>query len=280
MRLPASLSAFRKQWTLNASNVLTLTNPKALKSAKLIDAPTAVLHLMPNHLTCPAAGSCAALCLNRAGNPAYLKGKLKARARRTNAFFNDRDLFMQNLLVEIVRFADKHKENQLRGVRLNGTSDIKWESEPLTVTGELSLYLQRNFKVLILPGKYRNIMATCKFINQSLQFYDYTKRTDRDLDVCMMDDYHLTVSHGSRFDIVDYAIKNNLNIAAPIQNIKRSQALPQNITLNGQSFPVVDGDITDWRVSDPDNAVHVVGLRLKRVPGMTQTQIDSFCLTP
>ncbi len=278
MKLPKDVAAFRKRWNFNATNFFTFTNPKAAKSAKLIDAPTAVLHLMPTVKTCPAAGTCKALCLNRAGNPAYLEGKLKARDRRTRSFYLDGKDFMQNLLIELVRFAQKHEFNGLRGCRLNGTSDIKWESVPVEVTAEISEYLFKNFETTIIPGTYRNIMQASKFLNVPVQFYDYTKRTDRDLDIARQDDYHLTVSYGSTQDIFAYAIANNLNIAAPFKGVKKSQALPQTVDCNGFTFPVVDGDITDWRVGDPSDRPHIVGLRLKRVPGMTPCQINSFCL--
>jgi len=277
-RLPQKSANFRRVHNFNASNFLTLTNPKVFKSASVLDAPTAVLHLMPSDRVCPFAGSCAALCLNRAGNPAYLKGKLKARVRRTNAFFADREGFMQTLLIEIVRFIDKNKSAKYRGLRLNGTSDIRWESEPVTVDAELSSYLLSTFQTRVSPGTYRNVFQILPFLNASCFAYDYTKRTDRDLIAAREDGYHLTMSWGSTADTLTYAIENGLNIAAPLKGIKRSEALPDVITVNGHSLPVLDGDVTDWRPGDDCSQTHIVGLRLKRVPGMTAEQIDSFCL--
>ena len=74
MQLSNDLRQFKQANKLNPSNVLTLTNHKVLKSDSI--APTAVLHLLPTRQACPAAGTCALVCLNTAGNPAYLKGKL------------------------------------------------------------------------------------------------------------------------------------------------------------------------------------------------------------
>ena len=277
-KLPSKVAAFRRAYSFNASNFLTLTNPKAIKSETVKDAPTAVLHLLPQPRVCSFAGSCAALCLNRAGNPAYLKGKLKARARRTNAFFNDRAAFMQTLLIEVVRFADQNQSAAFRGMRLNGTSDIRWECEPVTVDAELSAYLFAAFQTTVAVGTYRSIFQILPFLNFAVSPYDYTKRTDRDLIAAKEDGYHLTMSWGSSADTLAYALRNGLNIAAPLQGIKRTQALPERLTVAGQSFPVLDGDISDWRIDDNASQTHIVGLRLKRVPGMTQEQIDAFCL--
>lgn len=277
-RLPSKVAGFRRDYSFNSSNFLTLTNPKATKNLSVHDAPTAVLHFNASQRVCPFAGSCAALCLNRAGNPAYLNNKLKARARRTNAFFNDRAAFMQTLLIEVVRFADKNQSAAFRGLRLNGTSDIRWEVEPVTVDAELSGYLLAAFQTTVAVGTYRSIFQILPFLNFAVSPYDYTKRTDRDLIAAKEDGYHLTMSWGSSADTLSYAIANGLNIAAPLQGIKKSQALPESLTVAGQSFPVLDGDVSDWRIDDSASQTHIIGLRLKRVPGMTQEQIDSFCL--
>ena len=99
--IPADIRQVRTQYGFTSSNVLTLTNPKVLKSESI--APTAVLHLTPMWLgSCPAAGSCQAVCLNRAGNPAYLKGKLQRRKLRSLAFYDHPRAFKRLLVLEIL----------------------------------------------------------------------------------------------------------------------------------------------------------------------------------
>ena len=126
-----NLTTFRKLYKLNSSNLLTFTNPKVIKSDSV--APTAVLHMLPTATACPASGSCRSICLNMAGNPAYLKGKLACRARRDKAFKENSQAFLNLLVVEILRFYSKNKEHKKLGTRLNGTSDYKWESIELNI---------------------------------------------------------------------------------------------------------------------------------------------------
>jgi hypothetical protein len=262
--------------------LLTETNPKVLKNDKVLDIPTAVLHLLPKYRgTCPFAASCAKLCLHSAGNPAYMRGKETARKNRTDMFMTDREAFMELLLIELVQFASKHHLSLQVGTRLNGTSDIRWERESINVTPDTSEYLSARYGLCILPGRYRNIMY-CLSTNKdiSFQFYDYTKRPDRLWDVCKADNYHLTMSQGSSADTFRIALDHGLNLAAAF-NIKKNAPLPETVTLNNMKFRVIDGDVTDYRPNDEKHGygTNIVGLRLKRVPGMTENQIKEFCIS-
>ena len=269
--------------------LLTTTNPKANKSLKKLNIPTAVLHLLPKYRGgCPFAGTCAELCLHGAGNPAYMKGKTSARKNRTDFFCDDRELFMEYLLIETVKFRFKYANYDIVAERLNGTQDNRWERESITVTREVSEYLYSAYGFSIKPGRYRNIFYAIRECStwyaypeksgkKMFEFYDYTKRPDRIWDICKQDGYHLTVSHGSKADVLRIALDNNLNIAAAF-NLKRNATLPLTVKYGTVEFPVVDGDVTDFRPQDPSNSTHVVGLRLKRVPGMTPSQIKNFCI--
>ena len=265
--------------------LLTETNPKVLKNDKVLDIPTAVLHLLPKYRgTCPFAASCAKLCLHSAGNPAYMRGKETARKNRTDMFVTNRDEFMELLLIELVQFASKHHLSAQLGARLNGTSDIRWERESINVTVETSEYLSYRYGFYVEPRRYRNMMY-CFWHNRGVgcqgslyQFYDYTKRPDRLWDVCKADNYHLTMSEGSSADTFRVALDQGLNLAAAF-NIKRSELLPETVTLHGLKFKVLDGDVTDFRPQDESQGTHIVGLRLKRVPGMTPAQIKEFCIS-
>ena len=271
----------------NIGELLTFTNPKVLKSQKVLDIPTAVLHLLPKYRgTCPFAGTCAAVCLHGSGNPAYFKGKNFARKNRTDFFMDDRELFMEYLLIELVKFRFKNIIAEICGFRGNGTSDIRWERESITVSYEVSAYLYRAYGFYILPGKYRNIFYALRECSTwysypeasgkaMFKFYDYTKRTDRIWHICKHDGYHLTLSHGSSADTWSTAMHNQLNIAAAF-NIKRGQELPAYVYMNGVHMPVLDGDVTDFRPLDLSDKRYVVGLRMKRVPGMTADQVKNF----
>ena len=267
--------------TQDVRTLLTFTNPKVLKNDQVSSIPTAVMHLLPNYRgTCPFAGTCAEICLHRAGNPAYMRGKQAARRRRTDAFMNDRARFMEYLLIELLAFASKHPQSDVLGVRLNGTSDIRWERESIEVHPETSDYIHQRFNLHIAPGRYRNIMyclSTSNNTEQTFQFYDYTKRTDRLWDVCRHDNYHLTLSVGSSGDTFRQALDESLNLAAAF-NIKKNEPFPATVTHNGIELPVVDGDVTDYRPHDPSKRTHIVGLRIKRVPGMTPEQVKAFCI--
>ena len=271
----------------NLGELLTTTNPKVEKSYKVLNIPTAVLHLLPKYRgTCPFAGTCASICLHKAGNPAYMKGKDAARKRRTDAFMDDRELFMEYLLIELVKFRHKHINAEMCGFRPNGTSDIMWEKESITVSYEVSAYLYRAFAFYILPGRYRNIFYALRECSTwysypeasgkaMFSFYDYTKRTDRLWHVCEHDGYHLTLSHGSSADTFSTAMHNQLNIAAAF-NVKRGQELPAYVYMNGVHMPVLDGDVTDFRPADLSDKRYVVGVRMKRVPNMTEDQVKNF----
>jgi hypothetical protein len=78
--------------------------------------------------------------------------------------------------------------------------------------------------------------------------------------------------------IFETAERYGLNVAAPVYGVKRKAALPDTITHGEAVYPVVDGDVTDWRRNDPAGRVHIVGLRLKRTPGQTEALAKRFCI--
>lgn len=265
------------EYNLSSRNLLTFTNPKVGKNSK-VNVPTAVLHLTPMlYGACPNAGSCKLLCLNKAGNPVYLKGKLACRLRRSKAFNYQPMTFKQFLLLELCRFIWKNPITTV-GVRLNGTSDHRWEVEQVEVDSELSNYIAKKFKMNIPAGIYPSIMHAISEATSLVKFYDYTKRIDRNWAAATEIGYDLTLSYGSTADTVSEALNRELNLAAAFYGIKRSQPLPESVVINGREVPVIDGDVTDWRPADPKGRTHIVGLRLKRTPGQTEAQARRFCL--
>ena len=277
LTLPADLRDLRARYGFTSSNVLTLTNPKVLKSETV--APTAVLHLAPKYRgSCPAAGSCASLCLNTAGNPAYLKGKLARRRIRSDAFADHPAAFARLLVLEVCRFKSKLWQHQpVIGLRLNGTSDFLWERVPVEICQELATYCRERFGVSLPVGRFSSLLEPLVAAIPNLRPYDYTKRTDRDWQAADRLGYDLTLSHGSKSDTFSQAVALGLNYAAAI-DLPRNAPLPETIRINGDLFGTLDGDVTDWRPGDPKGQTHVVLLRIKRTPGQTEEQRRAFCI--
>ena len=219
-------------------------NPKLAKGEKqgILSAP---LHLAPHklsgHNVCPmATRGCIAACLHTAGNPAYQSGKDRARIARTRLYFGNRPLFLALLIAEIAAHEKAAKrKGMIAAVRLNATSDIKWESV-----------------------RMNNIGNTLFSMFPNVVFYDYTKLSNRrNLPV----NYHLTFSlaDGNEAQAIE-AFHNGLNVAV-VFDTKRNQPLPSRYSLmaenGGFDAQVIDGDKTDFRPSDGRGVI--VGLRAK-----------------
>jgi hypothetical protein len=228
-------------------SLLTIGNPKTLKGQKR-GYLTAVLHLAPYTLSgrnvCPmATKGCAAACLNSAGRGGIGAAGLvgddlananaiqRARVRRTNAYFDNRAVFLADLRDDIARFVKSaDRKGLIPCVRLNGTSDIRWEQ-----TG--------------IMGSFPD-----------LQFYDYTKLPNRR---GIPANYHLTYSlaEGDRnWRGHLAALDNGLSVAVVLRGCGDSaHPKPFPPTWNGR--PLVDGDESDLRFLDPPGVY--VGLRAK-----------------
>lgn len=276
VRYSTAVSALRKRLGFNSSNVWTTTNPKTLKNGKVSDNPTLVLHLEPlRGGVCPAAGSCAALCLHKAGNPLYMEAKISRRAKRTQAYLTDRNAFLQMVVSDAARYRVKGYV----GMRLNGTSDIAWERESVELDPVTISYVKRRLPSFRItePGSYTMVEV---MVAMGYRLYDYTKRIDRDWDVAAAHGYHLTLSWGGKHDdvIFDVARERGLNVAAPVKGVKKSKPLPETIERGGVVYETIDGDVTDWRIDDPADRTRIVALRLKRTPGQTEEQARRFAI--
>ncbi len=209
--------------------LLTLGNTKTVKG-EAMGYQTYIMHLAPSTLsgynTCPMASKgCAAACLNTAGRGRFTATQ-EARIRKTRWFFEDRPTFMVQLVKDIqaaIRKADR--ETMIPVFRLNGTSDIRWETIPVN-------------------GR-RNIMEM--FPSQT--FYDYTKLQNR---VNLPSNYHLTFSRSEEnYTAVDTMMAQGYNTAIVFDNLPA--------VYNG--YKVIDGTETDLRFLDPKNVI--VGLLVK-----------------
>lgn len=218
--------------------LLSTANPKIQKGTKK-GYLSFILHLAPATLsgkeTCPKrTAGCTAACLNTAGRGGmFKKGEntnmiQKARIRKTEYFFNDRDAFMADLVSDIMKAVNFARRKGLVPVfRLNGTSDLSWEK-------------------YAVPGHGKNIFDTFS----TLQFYDYTKVLGRK--TADIPNYHLTFSKADGNDAdVAKAIAQGMNVAAVFDK------LPDTY----MGLPVVDADEDDLRFLDPKGAV--LGLKAK-----------------
>ena len=181
---------------------------------------------------CPNAeiANCFNPCLLTAGR-GQMNSVQKGRLRKTEWFIKDRAGFMEQVFKDLIGFSNYCDKRELKpAIRLNGTSDIRFENIPI-----------RN---KILMEHFPNI-----------QFYDYTKIANRRN---IPDNYHLTFSYSEANPIyqkqVNIALKKKMNIAVVFRH-------KENMPKKFLGLKVINGDKNDLRFLDPKNSV--VGLYAK-----------------
>ena len=250
-------------------NLLSVGNPKTLKGMAQ-GYNTYILHLAPGslsgHNTCPkATKGCLSACLNTAGRGGmFKKGEFtnniqKARIRKTQLFYNNRDEFMA-LLVKDITLAIKQsaKVGLIPVFRLNGTSDLSWEKYPVTINGVV----------------YTNIFNAF----ENVQFYDYTKVIGRK--VKGITNYHLTFSmaDGNYLDCKQ-AVNEGLNIAV-VFGIKKGSPMPEKFF--NSNMTVFNGDESDLRFLDPKNSIiglYAKGKAKKDTSGFVKYPVGEYSFT-
>jgi len=210
------------------------TNAKTSKSDKAGQYLTAIMYLAPHKENtkkinlCPRASKgCAAACLYTAGRGRF-PNVIKARIERADWFVADRKAFLVQLHKEILQHSMKARmEGKKPAIRLNGTSDIKWERYI-----DMSLYPE-------------------------VQFYDYTKwgPKDRVKAIFGNTNYHLTFSRAE--DTPDQYVKDVMHRGHNVAVVFSGKELPKEYL----GYPVFNGDLTDLRFLDASN--HVIGLTAK-----------------
>jgi hypothetical protein len=278
---------FSKKHNLTYSNFFTIgSNPKIEKNTKISNVPTAILMLLNTKKACPAAGSCRKVCLITSGNPVYKENKMKCRLRRNNAFKNDYLMFLRYLVINSFMFYSKNRNFETIGFRFNGISDYAFESISVKLEKSDCDYILKAFNIYIEPIRYDSIIECIQSgldltLNQStskkIQCYDYTKRVDRDWQKCRKLNYHLSLSHGSKYDTFTKSLELGLNYAAAF-NLKKSQSLPKTFTYRGKVLTVIDGDLTDARFTDINTETHIIGLRFKIVENKNNKDKLAFCI--
>jgi len=204
---------------------------------------TGILYLSPadtvsKKTLCPYAGlaGCQTDCLNTAGRGAFSNVQ-RARVRKTLFWQQYPREFMALLVADIKRLQRKAARlGMTPAVRLNGTSDIRWEK--------------------IGDGIIFDVFP-------EIQFYDYTKIPCRTVPA----NYHLTFSFSGRPVFQKAVWKQidhdpDMNIAAVFSDHLPAEFLGRT---------VLDGDRSDVRFNDTSGAI--VGLIAK---GRAKTSTSGF----
>lgn len=213
------------------------TNAKTIKGEKY-NIKTAILYLMPAKQSgvqlCPMAAiaGCEKACLFTAGRGA-MSNVMLSRLRKTLYYNQYREQFMLQLQSELIRERAKaERQGYKLVVRLNGTSDIKWEN-------------------VAIGDSYRNIMQALP----DIQFYDYTKIANRNKGLPA--NYDLTFSYSGVEAYQPYVAKAVAN-GERIAVVFRNRSIVEAMLANGDTFlglPIVDGDDTDIRHLDAKGVI-------------------------
>ncbi|QDV79196.1 GP88 family protein [Botrimarina mediterranea] len=209
-----------------------------------------VLYLTPG-VFCPrATEGCLRVCLGHASGRMTMLQSANARDRRTALYAEDQEHFLDLLRCDLrLLREDARREGMTPAVRLNGTSDIPWE----TLHGELFAEFD------------------------DLEFYDYTKVPSRVRQFLLgrrgLSDfpanYHLTFSHSE----TNAAEARSLLDEGAGVAVVFWPSLPETYG----TFPVVDADKHDARFLDdeqvPTRGGYIVGLRAK---GIAREDLSGF----
>ena len=190
--------------------------------------------------SCPMAeqASCIDACLITAGRGKFSNVQ-SARQRKAEWFYKDRDSFMSQLYEDITKFSNYCFKRGIQPcVRLNGTTDIRWEL--IKYIDGLNIFEQFS----------------------DVQFYDYTKIANRK---CKdIPNYHLTWSYSNAnaayAKLLDKAVEQGMNVAVVFRS-NFIQVKPK-AWHTWKGYPVIDGDRDDLRFLDPKGG-HIVALYAK-----------------
>ena len=212
------------------------TNAKTIKGDGS-EYLTAILYMTPykvmvdgkhfNSCSMAEQASCIEGCLYTAGRGKFSNVQT-ARQRNAEWFYRDRVGFMKQLYHDIQKFSNYCKKRGIQPcVRLNGTTDIRWEL------------------ISAMPHNKMNIFQEFP----EVQFYDYTKIPNRK--VADYPNYHLTWSYSSanpKYEELFWdVIRKGMSVAVVFRK-------PINMT-TWRGYKVVDGDKDDLRFLDPQSSI-------------------------
>lgn len=204
---------------------------------------------------CPMAelAGCHEPCLDESGRGKF-ESVQNARLNRTKLFLNDKPAYFNQLIKEIIALEKKAIKLNLKPlIRLNGTSDIRWENIGFT---HANTY-------------YRNIFE----FFPNVQFMDYTKIPNRLTSMNGISEfpnnYDLTFSYSGAPLFKKYnerAIKSGLRIAAVFDKV-------ESIPIKFHGRKVLSGDDNDLTFTKPKDSI--LGLYAKGTKKLIQKGIDS-----
>ena len=219
-----------------SKNLLSISADSKTIKGESIGYLTGILYLAPatvtKYNTCSMAekAQCAKACLYSAGRGAF-NNVQQSRIDKTLYFFEARDEFMLQLAKNISALIKKAHSKGLKPlVRLNGTSDIRWETIPFM--------------------NHANIFEAFP----DVQFYDYTKDVNRK---DIPENYDLTFSYSGVDTFAQYVEKaqaKRMRMAVVFRDANR-------IPLTFKGIQVVSGDNSDVRHLDDQGVI--VGLYAK-----------------
>ena len=218
-----------------SDNLLSISADAKTSKGEKMGFLTGILYLAPYktisiYNTCSMAelAGCDKACLYTAGRGAYSNVQ-KARINKTEWYYQDKQGFMLQLIKNIYSLIYKaNKLGLIPLIRLNGTSDIKWENVSFEYNGKY----------------YDNIMQ----LFPDIQFYDYTKIINRNN---LPINYDLTFSYSGKSEFIKYvnqAINNKMRIAVVFKD-------KYNLPNEFMGLSVVNGDNSDIRHLDPKNVI-------------------------
>lgn len=219
-----------------SKNLLSISADAKTIKGETIGYLTGILYLAPakttKYNTCSMAekAQCDKACLYSAGRGAF-NNVQQSRIDKTLYFYEDRENFMLQLAANIKALIKKAQSKGLKPlVRLNGTSDIRWENIPFE--------------------DHANIMHA--FPN--VQFYDYTKDVNRkDLPA----NYDLTFSYSGVDTFAPYVEKAQSKGMRMAVVFRKESSIPTTF----KGILVVSGDKSDVRHLDDQGVI--VGLYAK-----------------
>lgn len=235
------MSTFKK-----SKNLLSISADAKTIKGETIGYLTGILYLAPanttKYNTCSMAkkAQCDVACLYSAGRGAF-NSVQQSRIDKTLYFYEAREEFMRQLSANIKALIKKAQSKGLKPlVRLNGTSDIRWENVPFE--------------------SYANIFEAFP----EVQFYDYTKDANRK---DLPSNYDLTFSYSGVESFKPYVFKAQSKGMRMAVVFRKESTIPSVF----KGIRVVSGDNSDVRHLDDQGVI--VGLYAK---GKAKTDTTGF----
>lgn len=235
------------------STLLTRNNHKTIKGEKL-GYVTYIMYMSPYtdnskgiNVCSHASAGCSSACLFKSGFGGMYDAVAQGRRNKTEWYLNNRSEFMLKLESEINSAIKRHEGKAIVAIRLNGTSDIRWE------------------KIKVKEDK------TIFELFPKIQFYDYTKNPLR-FEGKLPINYHLTFSRSETNDKIAMDIlSRGYNVAMVFNKVPETY----------RGYEVIVGDETDLRFLDKGGVI--VGLKYKNQTGKgvdnKKAFVDGFAIS-